>query len=421
MKKEFKMKILFTCTIKIHLGEKNMYKCIYCNAEIIEKSNEHIIHSALGSNLQSNKIICKECNNYFSTKESGYIDNKFVEQFAVIRNLLNIKSDRGKTPPVIKNLEHEGNAILLEPGGKFAYQKSKREEVKDEKGNIHFNISSPNLEKAKEQLEHIKKQYGKGFSSIDTKLMKTYINSPIDLQLRIGGEDNTKAVAKILYNFIHHLDRESKISLPDIDWSSIQNYLRYSKDLENRVTGIDYVNPIPYSIPKEDLANYVFISGSKHQKLIYGHVVVFGHMIFSAIIHNEYQGPNFNYGVRQPIDSKGEELFLKLKTQKFNPDVIINKECYSERNIEGLRNSLNGILKIYAEKARKEEQDRIVSQAVSKVFDGYEGAYITPEHIRKLSSEIAKDYVNWRYRIDSEIPINLEKLELDAINKKSYR
>ncbi|WP_160035276.1 HNH endonuclease [Paenibacillus sp. An7] len=386
-----------------------MYKCIYCNADIIEKSNEHIIHSALGSSLQSNRIICKECNNYFSTKESGYIDNKFVEQFVVIRNLLNIKSNRGKMPPVIKKLEHEGSAILLEPGGRFAYQKSKREEVKDEEGNIQFNISAPNLEKAKEQLEHVKKQYGKGFSSLDAVLRKTYINQPINLKLIIGGEENTKAVAKILYNFIHYLDRESIITLPSIDWSNVQNYLRYSQDPDNKDTGIDYVNPIPYSIPEEDLANYVFISGSEQQKLIYGHVIVFGHITFSAIIHSEYEGADFSYGVRQPVDNKQEQIFLELKNQKFNPDVIRDKERYLEVNIEGMRNSLNKILKIYTERARKEEQDRIISKAMSEVFEGYDGAYITKEHIQKLSSKIAEDFVNWRYRIDTDSSIDLEK------------
>ncbi len=386
-----------------------MDKCIYCNAEITEKSNEHIIHSALGSSLQSNKIICKGCNNYFSTKESGYMDNKFVEQFAVIRNLLNIKSDRGKMPPVIKKIEHEGSALLIEPGGRFTHQKSKRQELTDEEGNIQVKISTPNLEKMKEQLEHVKKQYGEGFSLIDAVTRKTYISKPIKLELSIGGEENTKAVAKILYNFIHYLDRESMITLPSINWNSIQNYLRYSKDLDNNDTGIDYVNPIPYSIPEGDLANYVFISGSKQQKLIYGHVIVFGHISFSAIIHNKYDGADFNYGVRQPIDSKREEIFLELKNQKFNPDVIRNKKCYFEANIEGMRVGLNKILEIYAERAGKEEQDRIIRQAISEVFDGYEEAYITLEHIQKLSSEIARNFVNWRYRIDSEVPINLEE------------
>ncbi|MCF7755858.1 HNH endonuclease [Paenibacillus xylanexedens] len=386
-----------------------MYKCIYCDVEIIEKSNEHIIHSALGSSLQSDKIICKDCNNYFSTKESGYIDNKFVEQFGVIRSLLNIKSDRGKAPPLIKKLEHEGSAVLLEPGGKFAYRKSKREELKDEEGNVRFNISAPNLEKAKEQLEHVKKQYGKDFSSINAVSRKTYINKPINLTLSIGGEENTKAVAKILYNFIHYLDRESKIALPDIDWSSIQRYLRYNKDLDNRDIGIDYVNSVPYSIPEEDLANYVFIAGSNQQRLIYGHVIVFGHISFSAIIHNEYEGADFSCGVRQPIDAKHEEVFPKLKNQKFNSDVIRNKEYYLEANIQGMSNALNKILKIYADRAIREEQDRIICRAMSEVFEGNEGAYITPEHIQKLSSKIAGDFVNWKYRIDSEVPIDLEK------------
>ncbi len=74
-----------------------------------------------------------------------------------------------------------------------------------------------------------------------------------------------------------------------------------------------------------------------------------------------------------------------------------------------MRNSLNKILKIYTERASKEEQDRIICQAMSEVFERYEGAYITKEHIQKLSLKIAEDFENWRYRVDTESSIDLEK------------
>ncbi len=37
---------------------------------------------------------------------------------------------------------------------------------------------------------------------------------------------------------------------------------------------------------------------------------------------SEYGGADFSYGVRQPVDNKQVQIFLELKNQKFNPEVI---------------------------------------------------------------------------------------------------
>ncbi|WP_172249922.1 HNH endonuclease [Saccharibacillus deserti] len=387
-----------------------MYQCIYCDAEILKRSSEHIIHAALGSSLQSDKIICKDCNNYFSRKESGDIDKKFVEQFEVFRNLLNVKNDRGKLPPTIKRLKLGNEEIILEPGGKIAYQKSRREIIKDEEGKVKFHISSPNLEKGKEQLRHIKKQYGEKAELIieQAKLKRSYANTPIEFDFSLGGEENTKAVAKMLYNFVHYLDRESLISLPELDWSDIKQYLRYNATKSNIETGYDFINPIPIEIPKDDLSNYIFISGSSQQGIIFGHVVIFGSISFSSIIHNRYEGVDFGYGIKQPLNVKQSEAFYEFEIQPFNSNIFRDKLAYSEIQINKMGKEINKLLRIYQDKATKEAQNKLISEAMNKVFKGYEGEYFSSEILQNLSNVIADEYTKFLFRIDTETPIDLE-------------
>ena len=92
--------------------------CIYCGNNITTSTKEHIIQSALGSNLHSFSILCSDCNNYFARSESGKIDDVISEQFKIFRNFFIIWGDRNTPPPVLKNVRTKTGRIMnLAPGG----------------------------------------------------------------------------------------------------------------------------------------------------------------------------------------------------------------------------------------------------------------------------------------------------------------
>ncbi|MBS3755727.1 MAG: hypothetical protein KGY56_08535 [Desulfobacterales bacterium] len=135
-------------------------KCIYCEDPMSNSSVEHIIQSALGSNLKSRNLLCAVCNNHFSRKDSGYMDSCLVDQFKLFRNLFSIWGGRKTPPPVLRNVgKIEGMTIHLGPGGTPIFAKSVREESIDENGQLIISVSSRDIEKAKEQYEHIKRQF----------------------------------------------------------------------------------------------------------------------------------------------------------------------------------------------------------------------------------------------------------------------
>ena len=74
-----------------------MKKCVYCGAEIIKPSQEHIIQNAIGGLLESGDICCETCNNEVCSK----IDAEFTSIFnAIISKIPNMeKSNNRKSKP----------------------------------------------------------------------------------------------------------------------------------------------------------------------------------------------------------------------------------------------------------------------------------------------------------------------------------
>jgi hypothetical protein len=85
-------------------------ECIYCNKEITKdnRSDEHIIHNALGGHLKSPEVCCSNCNALL--KE--LIDDKFCKIFVPITSRMkNIKKTRTTNVPVCT-----GMALYLKDG-----------------------------------------------------------------------------------------------------------------------------------------------------------------------------------------------------------------------------------------------------------------------------------------------------------------
>jgi len=69
-----------------------MKKCVICDCTLDEsnKSNEHIIHNAIGGTLKDDGIYCKTCNGKFGSMN----DKKFVSIFAPIVDNINMHKSR---------------------------------------------------------------------------------------------------------------------------------------------------------------------------------------------------------------------------------------------------------------------------------------------------------------------------------------
>lgn len=85
-----------------------MPQCIFCPNELTAHTKpEHILLNALGGRKTTPTVDCSECNGKFGSM----IDNEVGQQVAVIRNMLQLDSGRGRPPPMIRNLP-SGNDII---------------------------------------------------------------------------------------------------------------------------------------------------------------------------------------------------------------------------------------------------------------------------------------------------------------------
>ena len=386
--------------------------CIYCEELITNPSSEHIIQSALGSKLKSSNLLCADCNNYFSRKDSGYMDSCLVDPFNLFRNLFSIWGDRRTPPPVLRNVgKIEGKTIHLGPGGTPIFAKSIREESVDENGQLVISVSSPDIEKAKEQYGHIKKQFKEdGVKLGSSKKYRSYCNKLLNFNLSFGGELALKGVLKNIYNFLFYLIRDKGIDIPISiqDLNTVRKYLRYNELSDEVYASIDYKNPIPVDLNENELSNYIFIFGSEKFKVIFGYFIVFGHVNFSAVLKEGYSGKNFGYGIKHsPID-KSKTIINDIVTPDFDVSVTKNYPLHANDYFPVAQKKFNQLLRLYFEESSRSVIEDIVNISLSKGRPK-EGEQILPEQNEKVAQSISEEFAKFYFKIPSEKNIDLNE------------
>ena len=379
---------------------------------ITTPSSEHIIQSALGSKLKSSKLLCADCNNYFSRKDSGYMDSCLVDQFNLFRNLFSIWGDRRTPPPVLRNVgEIEGKTIHLGPGGTPIFAKSIREESVDENGQLVISVSSPDIEKAKEQYGHIKKQFKEdGVKLGSSKKYRLYCDELLRFNFSFGGELALKGVLKNIYNFLFYLIRDKEIEIPisiqDLD--TVRKYLRNNESSDEVYASIDYKNPIPVDLNENELSNYIFIFGSEYFKVIFGYFIVFGHVNFSAVLKEGYSGKNFGYGIKHsPID-KSKTIIEDIEIPTFDASITKNYPLHANDYFPVAQEKFSQLLKLYFEESSRSIFEDIVNISLSERWPK-EGEQILPEHNKKVSRSISEKFAKFYFKIPSEEDVDLDE------------
>ena len=384
-------------------------RCIYCKANILKPSIEHIMQSALGCTAKSDKLICSDCNNFFSRKESGNIDTTFVKQFDLFRNFLRISGEHNSQAPTLRNVgELNGMKIDLAPGAKPTYEKSLRSPFTEENGNRVLTISSPDVKKAAEQIYHVKKQYGENVS-YNACLKKDYIEEHLTIPCSFGGDAVHRAILKNLYGFIFYLQRNvhKSIGLDIEDFECLRMYLRYGQETNKVCAGIDFINHFPTQIHGDDFSNIMSITGKQNSKQVYGHIVIFGHIRYSAILKTDYTGSDFSYAlIQDPINRrmKTEEQF---SYPPFDGKVISEHEHSYSENI----NKLNAAVKSLMEHCSSKSTMDGMTDIAKELWDKYmppEGSIIEEKHVNEFSRAMGEELGRHILRLPENKKITIE-------------
>ncbi len=375
-------------------------KCIYCKNEIIELSEEHIILASFGSNLSSKKLICRDCNNFFSRSDSGDIDKKLSYQFDFFKNFLDIRNARGKNPPTLRNVQEiDGLKYSSLPGGKLSLSKVKR----ITKDNSSINIHTPNLESTKEQIKHLKRQFGDKLELSTAKSIKFYPDDKMKFTISFGGKEVLKAVNKALFNFIYYIKRDKSISIitNEDSLNDARCYIRFDTPSKNVYSSVDNVNISNNYLDNKTLCNRLYIFGDNSKKLLFGYYIVFGNISFSSVLSNTYDEDDFGFFYEESPFNKYKKFSPIGLDKHFSYEITKNFQKNFNLHSKEFHNRIGNLVRYYYDVSEKDVIDNLLKKSLKSALPN-EGDIITKEHINNLSKQIAEYYLKHLYRLSSE-------------------
>ncbi len=382
-------------------------KCIYCGTDLVSPSNEHIILSSLGSHLASTKLICADCNNAFSNNETD-IDKEFSRQFDVFKNLLDIRSGRGYGPPTLKAGHSEaGKQYDIAAGGQLRLSKSSRTVERKSDSEYGISIAAPNLQKAMEQMYHLRRQFPDAKIETVAKSGKDYLQNPVHFSLSFGGNPGLRAVMKGVFNFIYYIEREKGIPIigQPSELDAARQLIRYNTPSAHVYGSLDCVNVRAPAIGN-DISNKLYAFGSRERHLVFGYYIVFGQISFSSVLSESYSGDDFGFRyLEDPVS--GEHSFGRVGVDNtFDSGITKDYSKNVERHSEEMERRMAFLMSYYQERSQRETIASIIKEGYEKCFPKI-GEVITEKHVADLSRYIAQEFVKHHFRIGSEEAIDI--------------
>jgi hypothetical protein len=257
------------------------YVCIWCCRATDKPSLEHLLQCALGCRAARRDIVCGPCNNSFSDKKSGAIDNVLAEQFALVRNALVIWSGRNDPPPTLRDAGKTADGVPfdLAPGlVPIIRRTTRRETVVDGKKVIQV-ITPVDKAKAAEQAEHLRRQYGDRVHAEKIAAQSVPV-PPVQLKSALGGRPAFRAVGKSLLNFAGVvLPRDVVVSDA---FAELRNAIRY--DAEPLRVGHDAMNTFPAHPTLGQFDHVLQIVSDPTSRTVRGYATLFGRFRFSGLL-----------------------------------------------------------------------------------------------------------------------------------------
>ena len=365
--------------------------CIYCGGVFDNGSSEHVILSALGGKKQTKSICCEKCNNRLNTE----IDNDFAKQLSVIANQINLITGRKKSPATLKNIDTEkGYKIELRPGCQPELARASVDANTHNNGEIHISISARNQEEAKTLLEGQLKKFGKNLN--DIKIQKCERVSEhvgtLHFNLSIGGPLHFRSIAKMMLNYF-----ASKFNPDRMTISSFQKAIQFidkGVPLPENWINFDYINRFPSSTTLSPFNHRLLIGTRSKEKIVYGFLELFGELNFSAILDDQWDGPDKNYVyIVDPATSVQKEEEIVFNISKV---MLMKKEC----SLSEVQNAFNRLFEKIKKKIEKEFSENLIQETIEKHVKG-KSEIITPEMINASSQELAQALVKAMCKIDT--------------------
>lgn len=376
-----------------------MIKCLYCDDmfEIGNGSEEHVILSALGGRKSSKNACCKTCNNTFGNT----IDKSLADEFKFISLQLDIKTGRNKTAPKLKSFfsMNDSNFDLLH-GGQYELSKSNVKFTELDENKKQVSIQARNQDELKKILKEIAEKKIK----IDPNKLKglelteTISHPPVaHVSLSIGREEHYRSIAKTMLTYLCTLTNPK--NLRDKSFNDIVDYIKDGKNIGTMRTTINPISKLNH-IRLSNISHSLIIFASKELNTVIGIYELFGSVLFSCILANEWK--HKDVGMLYEIDP----VTIESKEIEIAIDKVLIKECLEQDHIFGdlhinhMKEGISNIVQTFLKRQNSNKITRHIEEVLEKYLPP-EGEVITDEVHMQIARELAIRVVQDEYKIPS--------------------
>ncbi|MBD3660948.1 MAG: HNH endonuclease, partial [Arenibacter algicola] len=176
-----------------------MTDCIFCETALTSDTKpEHILPNALGGRKTTRGAICSTCNNVFGSS----IDKALATQVEIIRNLLQLPSGTGKSPPGLRNVQAGADTVNFSNNGtpQITGKPFSIEHRND--GTAMVEVNARSEEELRNLLPHIAAQIGISTEDLTTHIVSanaSRVSQPlggVQHRLSFGGMDALRSITK---------------------------------------------------------------------------------------------------------------------------------------------------------------------------------------------------------------------------------
>lgn len=356
-----------------------MSNCYICGEEITpqNESEEHIIPNSCGGRLKSKSIICSRCNNLCGSNS----DKSLGEQVAPLMQLLGLKRERGKTPPVEVETNESRKKFLFQDGEIIP---PKGKPTLPSSGNgYHLRFMAESKEQARKIAESIidhpiLKQNAWTVDEIlkkaETKHVK--IDDFFHFNIVFGG-DALPSIIKILANFYAYHNGDC----------------RYIKNLIPYINGEKKPNIISPCLHKDytpadnEISHVIKVVGDPREKILWGYIELFNLYKMAMLITDNYDGEVFDKSYIYDLKNRME--ISKHLDIKFDKLELLQLRKNNDKGYENIKKCLSNLIKKTNHKdlIKPVDTKRIIGDAMHETWDRYpEGSPITEQMINEFTS-----------------------------------
>lgn len=259
-----------------------MANCYDCEAALTgtNRSIEHVVGNAIGGRLQSEDLLCIECNN----RHGRGPDAALARYLNHLANPLNVSRHRGEPPALEATLE-DGRKVLIDPDGTPRLRKPEIT-VRRDGNQVSINISAPTERIGREVMEGLKRRWPQ--IDVDAfmqsaKPVQEARRGRYTIAVEPGGSEAVRAIAKTAVSFY---------MLRAGDRQQIAHLLPYLRGQASSLHIVHRFEPDPPLIPTggSEIHHALTLRGDSTERLLYAHLDFSCHG-YVVRLNDDYTGP----------------------------------------------------------------------------------------------------------------------------------